>query len=84
MYGLLPVCVSVHLLCPMPREVRKGFGFPRTVALNLNSAILSYVPYVMVTPPIKLFLLLFHTYNFATVRNQNVNIFGDTGLPEGS
>jgi hypothetical protein len=56
------------------------------VVLNLpNAAISNTVPHVVVTPPtIKLFLLLLHNSNFATVRNRNVNIFGDTGLPKGS
>jgi hypothetical protein len=33
------------------------------------------VPQVVATPIIKLFLLLFHNYNFATVLNHNVNIY---------
>jgi hypothetical protein len=40
------------------------------------------VPYVVVTPAIKLLSLLLHNCNFATVMNHNVNSFGDRGLPK--
>lgn len=33
------------------------------------------VPYAVVTPAIKLFLLLLHYCNFATVRDLNVNLY---------
>lgn len=46
--------------------------------------LLSIVSHAVVTPNHKLMSLLLHNYNFATVLNRNVNIFGDRGLPEGS
>lgn len=33
------------------------------------------VPHVMVTPTIKLFLLVVQNYNVATVTNHNINIY---------
>jgi hypothetical protein len=33
------------------------------------------VPLVVVTPPVMEILLLLHYYNFATIMNQNVNIW---------
>ena len=42
------------------------------------------VPRVLVTPTIKLFSLLLHSYNFATVTNHSVNTCGDRGLPKGA
>ena len=47
----------------------------RAVVLNLpHAATFSTVPHVVGTPTIKLFLLLLHSYKFATVMNCNVNI----------
>lgn len=43
-------------------------------------------PHVVVTthpPTINLFLLIPHNYNFATIRDYNVNIFGDRDLTKG-
>ena len=42
------------------------------------------VTYVVVTPTIKLFLLLLHNHNFATDMNCNLNIFGNRHLLKGS
>ena len=41
------------------------------------------VPYVVMTPTMKLFLLLLLNYNFATVMNHNI-IFGGYSFPSGS
>lgn len=42
------------------------------------------VPHVVTTPNVKLFLLLVHVFNFASVMNHTVNILGGGGLPKGS
>lgn len=42
------------------------------------------VPYGVVTPNVKLFSLLLHHCDFATLTNRNVNNFEDKGLPKGS
>jgi hypothetical protein len=38
-------------------------------------------PHAVMTPNIKLFPLLLHNYNSATVMNPNINILGERGLP---
>jgi hypothetical protein len=49
---------------------------------------LNTVPHVMVTPNHEITFLLLRNCNFATLMNENmnenVNIFGDRGLPKGS
>jgi hypothetical protein len=53
------------------------------VVLSLPNDTTNTVLHDVVTPAIKLFLLLLYSCNFANVKNSNVNIFGATGLPEG-
>lgn len=52
-------------------------NLPNTVAFNT-------VSHVLVTPTIKLFVLLLHNCGFATITDGNVNTYGDKGLPKGS
>ena len=53
----------------------KASGLHSSVVLSLpNAAALCVVPRVVVTPNTKLFLLLLHNCDFATVMNLNVNI----------
>jgi hypothetical protein len=59
---------------PVPTLPFLNFNLTAVILNLLNAVSLYYGPHVVGTSTIKLFLLLLHNYNFATVMNCNVNI----------
>ena len=60
--------------------------FSVVLVLNLPEAVTLFntIPRAVVSPDCKIiFILLLHSYNFTTLMNHNVNIFGVRGLPKG-
>jgi hypothetical protein len=59
----------------------KNSGCFKAVVLNLpNPTTFQYSPHVVAKPNIKLFSLLLHNYNFATVMNLNMSDMGPLSL----